>query len=328
MTLLRNLAVMATLVSILLTTPLSAENLESDGFIPSTETSTTQSATVSESASAAGIISSRPEMEQPISQEELSSAGSLFQELKKSFGALFRALSELCRSLTRIFASLFGSLTPPSAPVPTSAPESAPPTEPAPADTPSQPAASDIAEKPSSEEPSSPQQPQSGTPGPVPYYSQWDNTIDDFGTCQNTSIAMTLNSLGWQGKPDDITSEFGRKLGQTPEGVAEIINTLASRAGLNFRAQSHRASLSEFKSAVAKGLPVITHGWFTKSGHVVCVKGYENGTYIVNDPAGQWNGQMYGSINGWVSGEDARYDAASFEQAIEDDVWYTEIIPA
>lgn len=140
---------------------------------------------------------------------------------------------------------------------------------------------------------------------------------------------MTLNALGWKGRPDDITREFGRKLGQTPEGVAQIINAIASRSGLKYRAKSHRSPLSSFKSALGNGFPVITHGWFTKSGHVVCVKGYENGNYIVNDPAGKWNGCMYGSINGWVSGEDVRYDAASFERAIDDGtVWYTEIVPA
>ncbi|HNW36498.1 MAG TPA: C39 family peptidase [Candidatus Ozemobacteraceae bacterium] len=312
----------------------AAENIESDGFVPTTGTEQTQTATVNASSTQTSS-GSKSALAQPVPQPQTSGADYIFQDLKKALGGFFTALSDLFRSLARIFSSLFGGMNTPVTGVPspsTSTPATSvssatietPPGSSASTST-STPAESSA---PPSTDAARPSPEGQKTPNPVPYFSQWDNTIDDFATCQNTSIAMTLNSLGWKGSPDDITGEFGRKLGQTPDGVAEIINTLAARSGLPYRAKSHEAPLASFKEAVTKGLPVITHGWFTKSGHVVCVKGYENGNYIVNDPAGKWNEEMYGSINGWVSGEDVQYDAESFEKAIEDDVWYTEIVPS
>lgn len=333
MNMFRNLAAILLFTFALCVAPVSAENAESDGFVPDLSPSPTSAATITGPETEASTDRERSDLEKPIQPDTPTQIDQAFNELKNSFGAFFRAVSEIFRSLARILSSLFDSLSPsrpttsgtgvPSSETPVNAPQTA-----------SKPTTEQVSEPVSSQQPPSTPQtpapsPTSGTPNPIPYFCQWDNTIDDFGTCQNTSIAMTLNSLGWDGRPDDITREFGRKLGQTPEGVAQIINEIASRSGLKYRAISNRSSLSSFKSALEKGFPVITHGWFTKSGHVVCVKGYDNGKYIVNDPAGKWDGGMYGSINGWVSGEDVEYEADSFEQAIDDgSVWYTEIVPA
>ncbi|HNV72826.1 MAG TPA: hypothetical protein PKO06_24170, partial [Candidatus Ozemobacteraceae bacterium] len=94
----------------------------------------------------------------------------------------------------------------------------------------------------------------------VPYLGQLNNTLNPYGTCQNTSIAMTLRAYGWQGTPDDLTREFGNGLGKEPNGVAEIINTIAARNGLKIKAVPHtQATPTEFRESISRG-PVVTHG--------------------------------------------------------------------
>ncbi len=163
----------------------------------------------------------------------------------------------------------------------------------------------------------------------VPYLRQLDNALNRYGTCQNTSIAMTLRAYGWTGTPDDLTREFGNGLGKEPNGVAEIINTIAARAGLKIRAVPHTQSTpTEFREAIARG-PVITHGWFTKDGHVVVATGYDGNRYQVQDPAGAWNQQVSGSYDYNASGANRWYSKAAFESAVVEGgtVWYTEIVP-
>ena len=85
----------------------------------------------------------------------------------------------------------------------------------------------------SSSEPEPRPEPPSASPSPtVPYFCQFENRITGWATCQNTSIAMILAQHGWNGVPDDITREFGRRRAQQPAGLSGVFNALAARAGL------------------------------------------------------------------------------------------------
>ena len=69
----------------------------------------------------------------------------------------------------------------------------------------------------------------------LPYFYQYANRLFPGASCQNTSIAMVLAGLGWRGRPDDVTREFGKDYAQSPGGLAQVFNTLAARAGLSGR---------------------------------------------------------------------------------------------
>lgn len=121
----------------------------------------------------------------------------------------------------------------------------------------------------------------------MPYFTQYDNSINPGATCQNTSIAMVLNYIKPKNKirPDDVTAKYGNQLGQEPEGVAQILRNYGVKAS-----STKSASLDTLKKQLSLGRPVIINGYFTTGGHVLLVTGYDKAKdeFIVNDPAGKW----------------------------------------
>jgi uncharacterized protein YvpB len=152
----------------------------------------------------------------------------------------------------------------------------------------------------------------------VPYFCQYDNAYKPGGSCQNTSAAMILRKYGWGGTPDTISNRFGTYMGQTPQGLANVFNTLASEKGLGVRAKAYSAaSMSQMNGLLSSGKPVIVFGWFTRSGHVIVLKGYDGSNYISNDPAGKW-GQSYkgGYPYGASGGKGAKYGKYAISEAL------------
>jgi uncharacterized protein YvpB len=184
------------------------------------------------------------------------------------------------------------------------------------------------------QEPSS--EPTRGELPDVPYFYQYSNAYSPSSSCQNTSLAMVLSWLGWNGDPDDITGYWGTSYAQTPAGLAALFNTEASWAGLPDRMRAHTAgTISGMKALLDDGLPVIIHGYFTSYGHVVVVLGYDSTGYWVNDPAGTWNERFMGGYPyGWepTAGHAIHYDAGAFEAAVATSdgttylpLWYHEL---
>ncbi len=174
------------------------------------------------------------------------------------------------------------------------------------------------------------------TPASIPYFYQYSNSLSPGASCQNTSIAMVLKWLGWGGTPDTITSRFGKNLAQSPAGLAQVFNTLASEAGLEARLTPHTSgSLAGFNDLLAAGKPTIVHGYMTGYGHVVVALGRAGSDYVVNDPAGRWAEHFKGGYPyGWNSsvGRSIRYGRQAFENAIATSngvtylpLWYHEL---
>ncbi len=90
------------------------------------------------------------------------------------------------------------------------------------------------------------------------------------GTTDDKGIRAALEAIGAPGNPD-VMGQY-----------------------LKSRVQSYRflsaGSLMDVKDALDNGCVVITHGWFTGSGHVICLVGYEpdpktlSYRFIVDDP--------------------------------------------
>lgn len=47
-------------------------------------------------------------------------------------------------------------------------------------------------------------------------------------------------------------------------------------------------TIDQVKDWLAQGNPAVTHGYFTSSGHVVFLIGYNPKGFIVHDPYGEW----------------------------------------
>ena len=162
----------------------------------------------------------------------------------------------------------------------------------------------------------------------TPYFNQYDNDFFSASTCQNTALAMVLAKYGWNGNPDQVTKTFGKDMAQTPAGLENVFNGLAQDAGLSVRIKSHTDGTMELiNKLLAEGKPVIAHGWFTPSGHVVTITGFDGQNYTVNDPAGEWNGQFKGGYSGG-SGKAVKYSKEALTEALVEDgeVWCHEVI--
>lgn len=147
----------------------------------------------------------------------------------------------------------------------------------------------------------------------IPYYNQYDNVYSPSATCQNTSIAMVLSHFQYDILPDDIFLRWGKDKAQSPSGLNSVYKDYAATSEINTYTN---ATPEELISALQRGYIAIVHGYFTSSGHVLVVRGYDGNSYYVNDPAGKWNecfkcGYAGSSYNGVT-----KYSKESFESAV------------
>lgn len=168
----------------------------------------------------------------------------------------------------------------------------------------------------------------------VPYYFQYDNAKEGHRACNITSIAMVMDFFqipksdpSITRTPDYLYQRFGIK--QQPQELANIFNTVAKEQQVAVEDQLFlNGTFEQLQEHVKNGFPAVVHGWFTASGHIVVVTGYDGEYYEVNDPAGRWNLKKYaaGQYDNSISGEGVRYPAKAFEYAINDngtgdDLW-------
>lgn len=137
----------------------------------------------------------------------------------------------------------------------------------------------------------------------VPYKSQNDNNFNPGGSCNATSLAMALEFLGVKGKgsgqfEDEIYEQLqasGVHPG-TPGAMVDIVKKYGKTDNHNGVATD-----DEIRKHLDKGKPVVIHGDFTESGHILCVIGYNAKGFIVNDPYGKFLGSI-GSYDNNASG--------------------------
>ncbi|HEY9632459.1 MAG TPA: C39 family peptidase [Coleofasciculaceae cyanobacterium] len=131
----------------------------------------------------------------------------------------------------------------------------------------------------------------------VPYLSQLDNVTDPYGTCNVTSVAMCMAYLGHpirnsQGEQleDELNAycyehSLDRHVG---EDLAKVLRAY----GYKDDYQSN-AKWEDVKKWLDQGNPCIVHGYFTDSGHIIVIIGYNQKGWIVNDPYGEWYSSGY-----------------------------------
>lgn len=130
----------------------------------------------------------------------------------------------------------------------------------------------------------------------------------DSSTCQSTCIAMALDKKT-KDDIDKIRNDL-QKYGQAgdPKVMAKVIKAdiNLNHVPVNYQLYEH-ASLDEVKTWLEEGDFLITHGWFTHEGHVICLAGVEIDTennhykFNVKDPwrefdAPKWTYDLKGNF--------------------------------
>lgn len=135
----------------------------------------------------------------------------------------------------------------------------------------------------------------------VPYFDQLDNSENPYGSCNVTSVSMCLAYLGATRKnankrfPDEL-QDYCAANGldrHEPDALAKIIQSYGYKD--TFKTT---ASFEDVKGWLIQGNPVVVHGYFTPSGHVVAIIGYTPQGFIVNDPYGEL---MYAPPNSYYN---------------------------
>ncbi|MFN9870852.1 MAG: C39 family peptidase [Cyanobacteriota bacterium] len=141
----------------------------------------------------------------------------------------------------------------------------------------------------------------------VPYFSQLDNHINPTGSCNVTCVAMCLVYLGMAHPPDhQLEDSLYRKMENQglsrhdPYDLKALIDSFPGYKDI-FR---ENGGFKDIQSSIDAGNPVIIHGYFTKFGHIIVVRGYDETGLIVNDPYGEYFSSGYDNSR---SGEKLHY---------------------
>lgn len=140
-------------------------------------------------------------------------------------------------------------------------------------------------------------------PGTFPKFKQYDNIENPGGSCNVTSLAMVAYYFGLRGNGQgQLEDQFYREMERmgldrhSPEDLSTFFNQKMSQAGFKQRDKFvANGGVNDIRSNIDKGMPVIIHGYFTSSGHIVCIIGYDSDTqqYLIQDPNGEWYKEGY-----------------------------------
>ena len=155
----------------------------------------------------------------------------------------------------------------------------------------------------------------------VPYKPQTDNLYRPSATCNLTSVAMCLAFLGIGRKPEysrfaqfeDELFQFARDNGYSIFDPLDLSRIMISYGANNN--VSYNSTVAEMKEHLDSGYPCIVHGYFTRSGHIVVVRGYDDKGCFVNDPWGEW---FYDGYRNHGLGENLHYSWSLMERTC----WY------
>jgi uncharacterized protein YvpB len=125
----------------------------------------------------------------------------------------------------------------------------------------------------------------------VPFKNQRNNLNNPDGSCSTTCLAMCLEYFSiprkWQvNQFEDEIYQMAIDTGANRHSPYGLVK-LAEMYGIidHF---TEKGTIEQTKQALASGSPVITHGYFTKSGHLVVLVGYDETGFFVHDPYGEW----------------------------------------
>ena len=174
-----------------------------------------------------------------------------------------------------------------------------------------------------------------GFPLAVPYYNQNDSaTSHGHRMCFSSSMAMALDYID----PDKIEGDDDWylqqvfKFGDTVSAEAQV----AAAHSLGFDAEMrYDGTMADLERLLDDGTPVpigiLHHGTADNpqgGGHWICLTGYTNTHFYVNDPAGDLD-LIKGGYHSWDSGEQLLYSKENLMKrwniASDSDGWYMDL---
>lgn len=153
------------------------------------------------------------------------------------------------------------------------------------------------------------------------YFSQYDNRYEPFSTCGLTSAAMLLSYWNTPLTPDDLYRKYGKSKGQSPYNLADLYR----RSGLK-AFHTYQGTRNQIKRHLDLGRPVVVHGWFTGSGHVIVLHSYTKSGFIAYDPAGNWRRCFKCGYNSSSTGRKRLYRYAELSNSVigvDGDIWFS-----
>jgi GH24 family phage-related lysozyme (muramidase)/uncharacterized protein YvpB len=135
----------------------------------------------------------------------------------------------------------------------------------------------------------------------VPYFSQRDNINSPGGTCNVTCVAMCLAFYGIKAKSSN--QQLEDELFKIVENngwdrhVHDDLTRLFGVYGVKSQFTTD-ATWQQVKNHIQGGNPVIISGQFTKSGHIIVLRGFDEKGFFVNDPWGEWFSSGYQNRSG------------------------------
>lgn len=161
----------------------------------------------------------------------------------------------------------------------------------------------------------------------MPFLEQHDNRNHPNGTCNVTSLGMTLvwdgiAAVDQHGKQiEDRLYEWMIQRG-LQIGSGYHLAECARAWGLEDEFDPPNATWGKAKEHLAKGNPIIAHGWFTRPGHIIVICGYDDSknSWIVHDPWGEWFDSGYDTS---VQGKFLYYSYSMMERLCgsDGDIW-------
>lgn len=145
---------------------------------------------------------------------------------------------------------------------------------------------------------------------PVPHLSQLDNSERPYGSCNVTSVAMCLKFLyparNFGCPPSIQLEDFLYRLLEAkgkdrhdPYDLAWLIRYFGIPDA--FRPDG---KWEDARKHLAGDRPLIVHGYFTGSGHIIVIRGYSETGWFVNDPYGE---KMPNGYDTAATGENLHY---------------------
>lgn len=134
----------------------------------------------------------------------------------------------------------------------------------------------------------------------VPYLSQRDNQYSPKNTCNITCVAMCLAYFGIKpvSRPQ-LEDELFLKVqanGWDRYTHADLVKLFSLYGVID--AFTTEAKWAKIKTHLDSNNPVIISGEFTRSGHIIVLRGYDETGFFVNDPWGEWFTDGYRANSG------------------------------
>lgn len=122
--------------------------------------------------------------------------------------------------------------------------------------------------------------------------------------CQSAAIHMVTGGIK---SIYDIRSELEHY--GNPGDPANMGETIKAIVGAKRYSFNSAASIQDMRDALNAGAVAITHGWFSRSGHVIVLDGRREGLFDVADPYEEFSASVWDYPNrwGWRNAYDGYY---------------------